>query len=168
VTSYLFGRDFEDGTIDLVLTAPVRREAVVVARTLVTAVGVLVLCLMGWAADMATHALLATSPLDPGTATSSIAAFGSAMAAIATLPLVAWAAVRFRGGLPALGLGLAIQVVALALGGVAAVRLLPWSLPSALASGGGASLLGVGLSALLFAGGLAATVRELRSVDLYE
>jgi hypothetical protein len=48
------------------------------------------------------------------------------------------------------------------------VRLLPWFLPTALASGGSASLLGVGLSALLFAGGLAATVRELRSVDLYE
>jgi hypothetical protein len=168
VTSHMFGRDFEDGNIDLILTAPVRREAVVVARTLVTAAGVLMLCMMGWAADVATHAILATSPLDPGTATSATAALGSAMAAIGTLPLVAWAAIRFRGVLPALGLGIAIQIVALALGGFAPARSLPWLLPSTLAAGGSASLLGVGLSALLFAGGLAATVRELRSVDLYE
>jgi ABC-2 type transport system permease protein len=168
VTSYVFGRDFEDGNIDLILTAPVRREAVVAARTLLIAAGVLVLCLMGWAADIATHAILATSPLDPGPATSATAALGSAIAAIATLPLVAWAAIRFRGVLPALGLGIAIQIVALALGGFALVRSLPWFLPTALASGGNTSLLGVGLSALLFAGGLAATVRALRSVDLYE
>jgi ABC-type transport system involved in multi-copper enzyme maturation permease subunit len=168
VTSYVFGRDFEDGNIDLILTAPVRREAVVVARTLVIAAGVVALCLMGWAADMATHAILATSPLDPGPATSVTGVLGSAMAAIATLPLVAWAAIRFRGALSALGLGIAIQIVALALGGFAIVRSLPWLLPSTLAAGDSASLLGVGLSALLFAGGLAAAVRAFRSVDLYE
>jgi hypothetical protein len=168
VTSHVFGRDFEDGNIDLILTAPVRREAVVFARALVIAAGVLALCLMGWAADIATHAILATSPLDPGPATSATAALGSGLAAIGTLPLVAWAAIRFRGVLPALGLGIAIQIVALALGGFAPVRSLPWSLPSTLAAGGTASLLGVGLSVLLFAGGLAAAVAELRSVDLYE
>jgi len=168
VTSYMFGRDFEDGNVDLILTAPVRRGAVVAARTLVIATGVLVLCLMGWAADVATHAILATSPLDPGPATSVTAALGSAMAAIATLPLVAWAAIRFRGVLPALGLGIAIQIAALALGGAALMRSLPWFLPMALAAGDSASLLGYGLSALLFAGGLAAAVRALRSVDLYE
>jgi hypothetical protein len=48
------------------------------------------------------------------------------------------------------------------------VRWLPWFLPTALASGGSASLLGVGLSTLLFVGGLAMTVRALRSVDLCE
>jgi hypothetical protein len=168
MTSYVFGRDFEDGNIDLILTAPVRRDAVVVARMIVIAAGVLVLSLMGWGADVAMRAVLATSPFDPGPATSAAAALGSAIAAIATLPLVAWVSVRFHGVLPALGLGIAIEVVVLALGWIAFVRLLPWFLPTALASGGSASLLGVGLSALLFAGGLAATVRELRSVDLYE
>jgi hypothetical protein len=168
MTSYVFGRDFEDGNIDLILTAPVRRDAVVVARMIVIAAGVLVLSLMGWGADVAMRAVLATSPFDPGSATSAAAALGSAIAAIATLPLVAWVSVRFRGVLPALGLGIAIEVVVLALGWIAFVRLLPWFLPTALASGGSASLLGVGFSALLFAGGLAATVRELRSVDLYE
>jgi hypothetical protein len=168
VTSYVFGRDFEDGNIDLILTAPIRREAVVVARMFAIAVGVLVLYVMGWAADVATQAILATSPLDPGAATSGTAALASAIAAIATLPLVAWAAIRFRGVLPALGLGIAIQIVALVLGGFGLVRWLPWFLPTALASGGSASLLGVGLSTLLFAGGLAMTVRALRSVDLCE
>jgi len=168
VTSYVFGRDFEDGNTDLILSAPVRREAVVVARTIVIAIGVVVLSLAGWGADVAMRAVLATSPLDPGPAISATAALGSAIAAIATLPLVAWAAIRFRGVLPALGLGIAIQIVALVFGGFALVRSLPWFLPTALARGGSASLLGVGLSALLFAGGLAATVRALRSVDLYE
>jgi hypothetical protein len=168
VTSYLFGRDFEDGNVDLILTAPVRREAVVIARALVMVASVLMLCVLGWMADIGTRAILTASPLSPGTATSVTAALGSAIAAIATLPLVAWAAVRFRGVVPALGLGITIQIAVLALGGYAPARLLPWFLPSTLAAGGSTPLLGVGLSAMLCAGGLVATVRELRSVDLYE
>jgi hypothetical protein len=168
VTSYVFGRDFEDGNIDLLLTAPVRRDAVVVARMVVIATGVLVLSLMGWGADVAMRAVLVTSSLDPGSATSATAAFGSAIAAIATLPLVAWASVRFRGVLPALGLGIAIEVAVLALGGFTLMRTLPWFLPMSLAIGGAALWLEVSLSVLLFLGGLAATVRALRSVDLYE
>jgi len=168
VTSYVFGRDFEDGTIDLVLTSPVRRDAVVVARMIVIATGVLLLSLMGWGADVAMRAVLAASSFDPGPATSAAAAFGSALAAIATLPLVAWASVRFRGVLPALGLGIAIEVAVLALGGLTPVRLLPWFIPTSLAAGGAASWLEASLSMLLFVGGLAATVRALRVVDLYE
>jgi ABC-2 type transport system permease protein len=168
VTAYVFGRDFEDGTIDLLLTAPVGRDAVVVARTIVIATSVLILALMGWGADVTMRAVLATSSFDPGQATSASAALGSAMAAIATLPLVAWAAVRFRGVLPALGLGIAIELVVLALGGIAAVRALPWFLPMTLAAGGAAPWLEVSLSVLSFAGGLAATLQALRSADLYE
>ena len=70
--------------------------------------------------------------------------------------------------LPALGLGIAIQVVVLALAGFAPVRLLPWFLPATLAAGGGASWLSMSLSLLLFAGGLAATIHVFRTVDLYE
>jgi hypothetical protein len=168
VTTYVFGRDFEDGNIDLILTAPVRREAVVIARMIVIATGVLALALMGWVADVAMRAVLATSLLDPGASTSAGAALGSAIAAIATLPLVAWASIRFRGVLPALGLAIAIEAIVLALGGIALVRVLPWFLPTTLAAGGGLSWLSVGLSALLFAGGMAATLRALRTVDLYE
>jgi hypothetical protein len=168
VTSYVFGRDFEDGNIDLVLTAPVPRDAVVVARTIVITTGALVLSLMGWGADVAMRAVLATSSLDPGSAVSATAAFGSAIAAIATLPLVAWASVRFRGVLPALGLGIAIQVAVLALSGFESARILPWFLPMSLAVGGAASWLEVSLSALLFSVGMAATLRALRGVDLYE
>jgi hypothetical protein len=168
LTSYVFGRDFEDGSIDLILAAPVRRESFVAANTIVVTAGVLVLSLMGWGADVAMRAVLATSAFDPGPATSAVAALGSAMAAIATLPLVAWASIRSRGVLPALGLGIAIEVVALALGGIAVVRALPWFLPTTLASGGSASSFSVVLSVLLFAGGLAATFRGLRTVDLYE
>jgi hypothetical protein len=168
MTTYLFGRGFEDGSIDLTLTAPVRRESVVVARMIVIGIGVLVLSLAGWGADVAVRAVLVTSSFDPGSATTVGAALGSAVAAIATLPLVAWASIRFRGVLPALGLGIAIEVVVLSLGWIAVVRLLPWFLPTALASGGSASWLSVALSVLLFAGGMAATFRGLRTVDLYE
>jgi hypothetical protein len=168
VTSYVFGRDFEDGNIDLVLTAPVPRDAVVVARTIVIATGALVLSLMGWGADVAMRAVLATSSLDPGSAASAPAAFGSAIAAIATLPLVAWASVRFRGVLPALGLGIAIEVAVMALSGFAPMRTLPWFLPMSLAVGGTAPWLEVSLSALLFSAGMVATLRALRRADLYE
>jgi ABC-type transport system involved in multi-copper enzyme maturation permease subunit len=168
VTAYVFGRDFEDGNIDLILTAPVRRDTVVVARMIVIAIGVLVLSLAGWGADVAIRAVLAASSLDPGSATTVGAAIGSAIAAIATLPLVAWASIRFRGVLPALGLGIAIEVVVLALGWIAFVQPLPWFLPTAIAAGGSASWLSVALSVLLFVGGMAATLRGLRTVDLYE
>jgi ABC-2 type transport system permease protein len=167
VTAYVFGRDFEDGNIDLVLTAPVRRDALVVARTVVIATGVLVLSLMGWGADVAMRAALATSSFDPGPAITWGAALGSAIAAIATLPLVAWASIRFRGVLAALGLGIAIEVAVLALGGFALVRTLPWFLPMTLAAGDGASWLALSLSVLLFTGGMVATLRALRLVDLY-
>lgn len=168
ITSYLFGRDFEDGNADLILTAPVRRESVVVASTIVVASGVLVLSLAGWGADAAMRAVLATTPFDPGSVTTVGATLCSAIAAIATLPVVAWASVRFRGVLPALGLGIAIEVVVLALGGIAFVRSLPWFLPTALASGGSTSWVSVALSTLLFAGGMAATFRGFQTVDLYE
>jgi hypothetical protein len=168
VTAYVFGRDFEDGNIDVVLTAPVPRDAVVLARTVVVATGALLLSLMGWGADVAMRALLATSSLDPGPAIPAAAALGSAIAAIATLPLVAWASVRFRGVLPALGLGIAIEVAVLALSGFAPARLLPWFLPTSLAAGAAISWLEISLSALLFAGGVAAALRALRRTDLYE
>ena len=166
--SYVFGRDFEDGNIDLLITAPVRRDALVVARTLVIATAVLVLSLMGWGADTAMRAVLATSPFPPGLATPAVAALSSAIAAIATLPLVAWASIRFRGVLPALGLGIAIEVAVLALGEVALVRMLPWFLPISLAAGGAVPALAVALSALLFFAGVAASMHALRTVDLPE
>lgn len=168
VTSYVFGRDFEDGSIDLLLTTPVPRGAVVVARAIILSAVALLLSLMGWGADTATRALLVTSSLDPGPAVSAGAAFSSAGAAIATLPLVAWASVRLRGVLPALGLGIAIQVAVLALSGFELVRGLPWYLPVSLAAGGTASPLEIALSVLLFAGGMAATMRALLRADLYE
>jgi hypothetical protein len=168
VTSYIFGRDFEDGSIDLVLTSPVRRDAVVAARMIVVSAGVLALALLGWWADQGMRAALATSSLDPGPATSAAAGFASALAGIATLPLVAWASIRFRGVLPALGLGIAIEVAALGLGRFGLAQSLPWSLPMTLAAGSGASVLGIALSLALFTGGIAATFWGLRTVDLYE
>lgn len=168
VTSYVFGRDFEDDTIDLVLTAPVRRDAVVLARMIIIAIGVLALSLMGWGADTAMRAVLAASSFDPGPATFAAAALGSALAAIATLPLVAWASIRFRGVLPALGLGIAVQVAVLALGDVELVRMLPWYLPMSISAGGSVPWVELALSALLFSAGLVAAIRALRSADLYE
>ena len=168
LTAYVFGRDFEDGTIDLVLTSPVRRDAVVVAWTVVVAGAVFALGALGWGADVVTCGLLGSSSFDPGSAIPLAVALGSTIAAIATLPLVAWASIRFRGVLPALGLGFAVQVGVLALGRIAFVRTLPWFLPTTLAAGASASWISIVLSILLFVGGLAATFRGLRTVDLYE
>lgn len=169
VTAYVFGRDFEDGSIDLLLTAPVPRDSIVLARTIVVVAGVSLLSLTGWGgADAAMRAVLATSPFAPGPATSAGAIFGSTVAAIATLPLVSWAAIRFRAVLPALALGIGVEVSVLALGGFPLVRLLPWSLPMSLALGDAATWIEAALSVLLFAGGLAAAIHALRTADLYE
>lgn len=166
--AYLFGSEFDDGSIDLILTSPVRRESVVLARTALLATWVLGLALLGWIADFGMRALLSTTQFDPGPVVSASAALVSAVAAFATLSVVTWVAVRFRGALPALGLGIGIQVVVLTLGGIAGVRTLPWFLPLSAAVGAHVSWWSVAMAATLFAAGFLATVFSLRNADIYE
>lgn len=167
-TTYLFGRDFDDGCADLVLTAPVRREAVVLGRLSVLAVWVLVLALLAWWGDYATRALLGATSLNPGATVGAGAALGSALAAIATLPLVAWAAIRLRGMLPALAVGIGIEVVGVILGSLAPLRAMPWFLPVTFAAGESASWLAVAGAVALFAAGVATAILALRRVDIFE
>jgi hypothetical protein len=168
VVACQFGRDFEDGSIDLLLTAPIRRDALVFARGLVVTAFVFLLAVLAWFADAATCALLARSPFDPGAPIAPVAVLGSACAAVATLPLVGWACMRFRSVLPALGAGIGVEVVVLALGRISYVRLLPWYLPSAFAAGLDVPPVAALLSVVLFLGGLALALRGIATVDLVE
>lgn len=166
--AYLFGRDFDDGSIDFALTSPVRRELIALVRLTMLTVWVLALALASWWADAAMRAILVTTSFDPGTGIAGTAAFTAALASIATLPLVAWAAMRLEGSLPALGIGIAIQAVVLFLGDLVFVRALPWFLPVALAAEESVPWLVVASAVLLFALGVFMCLRELRVVDLYE
>ncbi len=168
VAAYLFGSEFDDGSIDLILTSPVRRETVVLARTALLTVWVLTLALLGWLADVGMRGLLSTTQFDPGPAVGVTTAFFSAVAALATLSVISWAAVRFRGALPALGLGVGIQVVVASLGGISVVRTLPWFLPFGVASGAHVSWWSVAMAVTLFSAGLLATVGGVREADIYE
>lgn len=166
--AYLFGRDFDDGSIDFVLTSPIRRELIALMRLTVLTVWVLALALMSWWADAAMRAILATTSFDPGAKIAAATAIAAALAAIATLPLVAWMAMRLKGSLPALGIGIAIQAAVLFLGDLAFIRALPWFLPVALAAEETVPWLVVAGAGLLFAAGVFMCLRELRQVDLYE
>ncbi len=167
-TAYLFGRDFDDGSIDFVLTSPVRREYVALVRLTVLTVWVLALALMSWWADAAMRAILATTSFDPGAGIAATTGFTATLAAIATLPLVGWTALRFKGSLPALGIGIAIQGVALFLGDLVFIRALPWFLPVALAAEEAVAWPVAAGAGLLCAAGVLMCLRELRQVDLYE
>lgn len=166
--AYLFGRDFDDGSIDFVLTSPIRRELIALTRLTVLTVWVLALALISWWADAAMRAILATTSFDPGAEIAAATAIAAALAAIATLPLVAWMAMRLKGSLPALGIGIAIQAAVLFLGDLVFIRALPWFLPVALAAEETTPWLVTAGAGLLFAAGVFMCVRELRQVDLYE
>jgi ABC-type transport system involved in multi-copper enzyme maturation permease subunit len=164
--AYLFGRDFDNETIDYALTAPIPREGIVTAKLLVLAVWVGVLASLAWIADALTRQVLVATSIDPGALSSLPSALLVALAALSALPLVAWAAVRLRGTIAALGLGIGIQLAALLLGGLAGMNMLPWRVPVVLAAGEPVSIVAIAGCVLLAALGAAACVIEMRRMDL--
>ncbi len=164
--AYLFGRDFDDATIDYVLTSPIPRESIVAAKLLALAVWIGVLASLAWVADVVASQALAATSIASGSAGTLLGALLVALAALSTLPVVAWAAVRLRGTIPALGVGIGIQLAALLMGGLAGMNLLPWLVPVALSVGEPVSTIAIVACVLLAALGTGACVIEMRRMDL--
>ena len=163
--AFLFGRDLSVGTMDIVLTAPIRRDAVVWARLVVLLGWVAGLAALAVVADVSMRASLGLSSFDPGPSLTVAGTTGATLAGYATLPLVGWIALRFRGVIASVGAGIAVHTLALLLHSLVPTALLPWNAPLDLVAGEGSAAIVIG-PVLLLAGGVAACLWQIRRLDL--
>jgi hypothetical protein len=130
VTAYLFGREFKEGAAKSMLTLPIRREYVVVAKLIVLAAWVFALGLLSVLLTAGTTAALGVGGFTWNAVSVSI---GETMAAIAplylTLPLVAWFAVRGKGYLQPMLYSLGVMMVGNALVRTPVSPYFPWNMP---------------------------------------
>jgi len=130
VTAYLFGREFKEGAAKNMLTLPIRREYVVVAKLIVLAVWVFCLGLLSVALTSVAAAVLGAAGFSWAAVFASIRETILAIAPLyLTLPLVAWFAVRGRGYLQPMLYSLGVMMVGNALVQTPASRYFPWNMP---------------------------------------
>lgn len=140
--SYLFGREFTDGTAKNMLTLPIRRESFVLAKMLVLAVWVFGLA----ALSIALQAVYAAVLRLPGFAWEHIwASTGESMQVTLliylTLPVVAWLAMLEKGYLPPMLFSSLMAAAGLLPMPVGWGSWFPWSMPQAIVG----SFIGLGL-----------------------
>ena len=162
---YVFGRDLGDGTAEVVLTAPVSRESILIAKLLVLLVWTLALAVAAGVTDGLLYSALALSPVDPGATISFADTLKAGLAAFALLPLVGWVALRFRSVVGAVGGAVALFVAAFSLRSVGLGSLAPWNAPSGLVLGESSLALVVG-PLVVFLLGVGACLWQMRHLDL--
>jgi len=173
VTTYVFGREYKEGTAKNMLTLPIRRESFVVAKMVIVACwvfGLTALCL-----TLNSLGLLLVGV--PGFAWSHVwAAMWDALVVTfviyLTLPAVAWITMIGRGYLRGMLFTLAAIMIGNGLAGTAASKYYPWNLPVHLA---GASWLPLApadlvpaswlIAIALFAVGLVLAMRHVDTTD---
>ena len=139
VTSWVFGREFSDGTVKDFLAVPVRRTSIILAKFVTAAAWCGMLALVIFAAGLATGLLMNL----PGGSTSVILNGGAVVLTISMLTI--WVVLPFaffasagRGYLLPLGLA----VLALMMANLSAVlgwgEYFPWAIPGLMSMGTGA------------------------------
>ena len=130
VTAYLFGREFKEGASTAMLTLPIRREYLVVAKLVVLAVWVFALGLLSVALNAVATAILGVPGFSWAAVLKSMTEITAAIAPLyLTLPLVAWLAVRSRGYLQPMLYSLGVMMVGNALVQTSMSRYFPWNMP---------------------------------------
>lgn len=132
--SYLFGREYTDGTAKNMLTLPIRRETFVLAKMLVLAMWVFGLAALSVAFEAVYAAVLRL----PGFAWEHIWASTGESMTIAlliylTLPVVAWLAMLEKGYLPPMLYSAFMATTSLMFAVIGWGRWFPWSMPQAVA-----------------------------------
>jgi ABC-2 type transport system permease protein len=132
--SFLFGREFTDGTAKNMLTLPIRREAFVFAKLIVLAVWVLGLVGL----SVVLHAAYAAVLGLPGFAWSHVwvslgETLRTAVLIYLTLPVVASLAMLEKGYLPPMLFSGFMATASFMVGAVGWGRWFPWSMPLAVA-----------------------------------
>ncbi|HWM92814.1 MAG TPA: ABC transporter permease [Thermoanaerobaculia bacterium] len=171
ITTYVFGREYADGTAKNMLALPVRRESFVIAKLLVVALWFAVLVAAIFVEGAAIGLALDLPGLSSGLLGRAARDVGLCAAMCCLLiPPVAWIATLGRGYLPPLG----FAIVTLVLGNVFAAtgwgKWFPYSIVPLYTgiAGPRVSVLEPGsyvVVLLLFAAGVAATVWQVRSAD---
>ena len=164
-TAYVFGRDLADGTADVALTSPIRRDSILVAKWIVLLVWVLSLAGLGAASDAIMRALLSLSSVSPGATLPLAGTLAATLAGFAAMPLLGWAALRFRGMIASVGAGIALYVGSFALRGLSWASALPWNAPFGFAVGDWSMAPLAGL-VLVLAAGIVASLWQVRRLDL--
>jgi hypothetical protein len=171
ITTYVFGREYADGTAKNMLALPVRRESFVIAKLLVVALWFAVLVAANFVEGVGIGLALDLPGLSSellGRAARDVALCGAMCCLL--VPPVAWMATLGRGYLPPLG----FAIVTFVLGNVFAAtgwgKWFPYSIVALYTGIGGprVSVLEPGSYAvvlLVFAAGVAATVWQVRSAD---
>lgn len=173
VTAYVFGREYREGTSQTVLTLPVRREYVVVAKLVVVAAWALALALLSAALLVGVVAVLGAGGFTWSAVLESFADSVKVAALLfLTLPVVAWFAMLGRGYLPPMLFSLAMMMVGNGLVGTSLSRWFPWNLPVHLVGAsympvplGGVTLGPVMVSLAVFAAGVGALMWRIDHAD---
>ena len=173
VTAYLFGREFKEGTAKSMLTLPIRREYMVLAKMVALAVWVLCLGALSVLVTMGTATALGVGGFSWARVLKNVIdTLGVTTLLYLTLPFVAWFAMLGRGYLPPMLYSLAVMMVGNALVETPLSSWVPWNMPlhlvgaswypvppSALTAGSWA------IAVIFFLAGLAALVWRVDHAD---
>lgn len=130
VTAYVFGREFGEGTAQTMLTLPLRRVNVVLAKMTVVAVWVSGLTLLSVLLNTVVVALLGASGFAWTHVLKSLTESLEVSALLyLTLPFVAWFAMLGKGYLRPILFSLAMMIFGNALVTTGASRWFPWNMP---------------------------------------
>jgi ABC-2 type transport system permease protein len=175
ITAWVFGREFSDHTAKELLAVPTRREVIVGAKFLLTAVWILALTVLIYLIGLATGMAIGLPGWSAQLAWTAF--FGLMITVLLTtmqMPLVAWFASVGRGYLPPLGWAFGTLALAQVAGVMGWGDWFPWSVPGvfsmtfSLMYGEQAEQIGLHsyvLVLLTFIAGMAATFAWWRRAD---
>lgn len=132
VASYVFGREYAEGTIEHALTLPIRREYLAIAKLVVTAVWVMALTLLAVAVGAATAALFGLNDLSWAYVRTGLQeTLTVSLLILGTLPLIGLLAMVGRGYLMPMVASAITATAGLGLAESGWTRWFPWAMPTA-------------------------------------
>lgn len=132
VAAYMFGREYSEGTVKGILTLPLRREYVILAKAIVLAVWVLGLTLLSVAVQAGYAALLGLNGFSYAHAVECVRdSLAVSLLIFGTLPFVALLAMLGRGYLAPMVFSAVTAAAGLGLAEAGWARWFPWSMPAA-------------------------------------
>lgn len=131
IISYVFGREFVEGTSNNLLTAPAKREKIVLAKLVVTLLWSAFLAVLTWLATIGFGMLVGVGPFPTEFAgTYLVRGLISTLLICMPIPITGLVAVMFRGYIPPMAFAAGSTLV-----GLVAVQSpkwsvrMPWSIP---------------------------------------
>ncbi len=142
IGSWIFGREFSDGTLKDLLALPVSRTTILIAKYIVFAVWCLLLILFGYVLSLIIGTLIVLPPSTPDVLIhSGITLVITALMVLAVVTPAALFASIGRGYLLPIGLALFMLVLANVLAVAGWGGYVPWSIPALYAQFGGSASL---------------------------